>query len=83
MARTIGRRTIFFAVTSLICVLLVPAMPPEFRWVAWFAAGLGAFWAVALALEDLSAPGTPRPRTTPPVIPPAPFQPPPPPGASG
>jgi hypothetical protein len=82
MPRTLGRRTLFFAATALVCLLLVPAMPPEFRWVAWFSAGLAAFWAVALALEDLTTPGRPREAVKPPVIPPPLFEPPPPPGGA-
>ena len=80
--RRLGRRTIFFAVISAVCVLLVPAMPSEFRWVAWFSAGLGAFWAVAMAIEDLSAP-SPTAETEVPFHPPTPFEPPPPPGRAG
>jgi len=81
VARTLGRRPIFFAVTSVICLLLVPAMPSEFRWVAWFSAALGAFWAIAMSLEDLSMPG--QPKASPPgSVPPTPFEPPPPPGAA-
>jgi hypothetical protein len=80
MPRTLGRRTLFFAATALVCLLLVPAMPSEFRWVAWFSAGLAAFWAVALGLEDLSTPAKPRRAVKPAVSPPAPFEPPPPPG---
>lgn len=83
MRRTLGRRTLFFAATAFISVLLVPAMPSEFRWVAWFSAGLGAFWAVALGIEDLSMPGQPKPRQPGPVTPPTPFEPPPPPGTPG
>jgi len=81
--KTLGRRTLFFAATALICALLVPAMPSEFRWVAWFSAGLGAFWAVAMAFEDLGTPGRPKPRRPGPVPPPTPFEPPPPPGSPG
>lgn len=72
----------FFAAMAVICALLVPAMPSEFRWVAWFSAALGAFWAVAMALEDVVTPGKPRPRRPGPVRPQTPFGPPPPPGAS-
>jgi hypothetical protein len=80
MPRTLGRRTLFFAAAALICLLLVPAMPSEFRWVAWFSAALAGFWAVALGLEDLSTPGKPKRPVKPPVSPPGPFEPPPPPG---
>jgi hypothetical protein len=80
MRRALGRRTLFFAATALVCLLLVPAMPSEFRWVAWFSAGLAGFWAVALALEDLSTHEKPRRPVKPVVPPPGPFEPPPPPG---
>jgi hypothetical protein len=58
MRRTIGRRPLFFGTMAVLCALLVPPTPPEFRWVAWFAAGLSLFWAIMTAAEDLS---TPRP----------------------
>ncbi len=58
MRRTMGRRPLFFGAMAVVCALLVPATPPEFRWVAWFAAGLSLFWDIMTALEDLS---TPRP----------------------
>jgi hypothetical protein len=76
MPRTVGRRTIFFAVACLVCVVLVPASPPEFRWVAWFSASLAAFWAIATALEDLTRPGEPK-AGPPRVRLSAPFEPPP------
>jgi hypothetical protein len=55
MRRTIGRRAAFFAVIAAVSAVLVPATPPEFRWVAWFAAGLAAFWAIALGAEELAS----------------------------
>ena len=54
MARRIGRRPLFFGFAALVCVALVPASPPDVRWVAWATAGLGAFWALLLAIEDLA-----------------------------
>ena len=54
MARRIGRRPLFFGFAALVCVVLVPATPPDVRWVAWVTAGLGAFWAILLAIEDLA-----------------------------
>jgi hypothetical protein len=81
--RGIGRRAIFFWVTCLVCVALVPAMPAEFRWVAWTTAGLAFFWAALLSAEDLLGPGGPpggrfeRKGTD------SPFGPPPPPGRWG
>jgi hypothetical protein len=71
---------VFFWVATLVCVAMVPAMPPELRWVAWATAGIGVFWAVLLSLEDLLGPGEPRAFRFPPMVPEVPFQPPPPPG---
>jgi hypothetical protein len=84
--RTIGRRPIFFAIAALLCVALVPAAPPDLRWVAWATAGLGGFWAVLLALEDLTAVPRERRRGTEvrfeaAVAPETPFPPPEPPSA--
>ena len=50
----IGRRPVFFAVVAMVCLVLLPVTPSEFRWVNYAMAGLAAFWAVALAIEDLS-----------------------------
>ena len=86
MARRLGRRSIFFAVTAFVCLALVPAAPSEFRWVVWFTAGLAAFWAIVVGAEDLLTPGRgPEPSGGPPPEPSAgpapesPFAPPPPP----
>ena len=82
MARAIGRRSMFFLVAALICVALVPATPPELRYVNWATAGLGLFWAVMLALEDLLGPGrSERPARRAPEGG-TPFAPPPRPGAT-
>ena len=83
MNRTIGRRAVFFAVTAVVSLLLYYPTPPGFRWVCLFTASLGGFWAVALSIEDLTAPRAPRPRR--PRLPAepeteSPFAPPPPPG---
>jgi hypothetical protein len=51
----IGRRATFFLCVSLVSMLLVVPCPPEFRWVAWFCAGLAAFWAILLAIDRLVA----------------------------
>jgi hypothetical protein len=80
--RAIGRRSLFFAAAALVCVFLVPATPPDFRWVAWFTAGLGAFWAVLLAIEDLATPSA-KPREGVGPAPESPFEPPPPPDFTG
>jgi hypothetical protein len=86
MRRRIGRRALFFAVASLACVALVPATPPDFRWVAWATAGLGAFWAILLGIEDLSMPPPGKRerwiRRPPEPASPSPFEPPPPPDLS-
>jgi hypothetical protein len=50
----IGRRPVFFAIVAMVCLVLLPVTPSEFRWVNIAMAGLAAFWAVALAIEDLS-----------------------------
>ena len=81
MRRTVGRRTLFFAFGALVCLALVPASPPEFRWVAFLAAGLGGFWTVMLTIEDFSTP-THKPTVRRAYTDPGtPFAPPPPPGA--
>jgi hypothetical protein len=76
MEPTLSRRTVFFAIAALICLALVPATPPELRWSEYVTAGLGGFWAIALALEDLFGPGR-RPRRRDAVRPRTPFEPPP------
>ncbi len=50
----IGRRPLFFSSLAVISLLLWEPTPPEYRWVNLFAAGLAAFWAVLLFLEDRS-----------------------------
>ena len=82
MRRRIGRRARFFAVTMLVCLALVSATPPEFRWVAWASSALAGFWAVLFAVEDLIGKMSPEDRVQPsdrPREPEAPFAPPPPP----
>jgi hypothetical protein len=49
----IGRRALFFATLCVICLVLVPATPSEFRWLNYAMAGLALFWSLAFALEDL------------------------------
>lgn len=60
MRPVLGRRTLFFALLALTCVALVPLTPPEFRWVAWGTAGLGAFWAILHGVEDVARPRAER-----------------------
>ena len=50
----IGRRPVFFAVVGLVCLALLPATPAEFRWLNVAMAALAFFWAVMLAIEDLT-----------------------------
>ena len=52
-----GRRPLFFAVTCVVCLVLIPASPAEFRWVNYAMAGLAAFWAVMLGLEVIAGRG--------------------------
>ncbi len=77
MDRTIGRRPLFFGAIALVCVALVPAAPPDFRWVAWLTTILAGFWAVLLAVEELTTPKGPREPS--PTASENPFAPPPPP----
>ena len=50
----VGRRPGFFASLCVICLVLIPVTPAEFRWLNLTLAGLALFWAIALAFEDLS-----------------------------
>jgi hypothetical protein len=58
----IGRRPVFFVVIAFVCLLMVPLTPADLRYVPWVLAGLAAFWAVMLGLDDLFAPVRPRRR---------------------
>ena len=49
----IGRRSLFFLATALVCVLMIPPTPNEFRWVNISMAGLALLWAVLLGIEDV------------------------------
>jgi len=49
----IGRRPLFFLATALVCVLMIPPTPSEFRWVNISMAGLALVWAVLLGIEDV------------------------------
>jgi hypothetical protein len=50
----IGRRTLFFAALCVICLVMVPVTPAEFRWLNLAMAGLAAFWSLAFVIEDVS-----------------------------
>src|SRR2546422_762931 len=54
---TRGARRVFLLIGGFGCAPVVPATPPEFRWVAWLAAGLATFWGVALGAEDIAKGG--------------------------
>jgi hypothetical protein len=56
VARTVGRKALFFAGMALLGLLMVYPTPPEFRWVTWFVVALSGFWAILLAVEDLTTP---------------------------
>jgi hypothetical protein len=81
MARRIGRRPLFFGFAAIVSAALVPATPSDFRWVALFTAGLAAFWAILLAIEDLSV-SVPKPERRVRPGSQTPFGPPPPPDFS-
>jgi hypothetical protein len=82
MARTIGRRVLFFGILVIVSLALYFPTPPGFRWVTVFCAGLSGFWALMFAIEDLTGPTGPPPRATstsrPAADPETPFGPPPP-----
>jgi hypothetical protein len=52
-----GRRPMFFALTAVICLILAPGAPAEFRWVNYVTAGLAVFWSLMLWIEVLTGRG--------------------------
>ena len=74
--RRFGQQTRFFAATALVCFAVSWPAPVDYRWVAWTAAALAAFWCVMFALEDLTR-GARRGAAEPPVAVEMPFPPPP------
>jgi hypothetical protein len=50
----IGRRPFFFAFLAAISLILLPFTPSEFRALNVFMAGLALFWAITLAIEEVS-----------------------------
>lgn len=50
----LGRRPLFFLATAAINLALIPPTPTEFRWVNLSMCGLGLFWAVLLAIEEIA-----------------------------
>jgi len=51
----LSRRPWFFALVAFVALLMVPATPSDFWGVNWFCCGLASFWAVMLAIEEISA----------------------------
>jgi hypothetical protein len=49
----LGRRPLFFLATAVVCLLMIPPTPTEFRWVNIGAGGVALFWAVLLGIEDV------------------------------
>jgi hypothetical protein len=62
MGRRVGRQPVFFFLTALVALALYYPTPEEFRWVPMVCAGLGLFWAVLLAIEDLATPAPTKPK---------------------
>ncbi len=50
----IGRRPLFFLVVAVVCAVLIPATPAEFRWVNLAMGGLALFWCVMFVGEDVA-----------------------------
>lgn len=50
----IGGRPFFFAFLAAIALVLLPLTPAEFRALNIFMAVLALFWAITLAIEELS-----------------------------
>ena len=50
----IGRRPLFFLILAAVCLVLILPTPAEFRWVNLAMGGLAVFWAVLLAMEEIS-----------------------------
>lgn len=51
----ISRRPLFFALVTLVGLLMIPATPRDFWGVNYFVSGLAVFWALALSLEEIAA----------------------------
>jgi len=83
MRKRLGKRALFFGLIAIICMVLVPATPAQFRWVAWASAALAGFWAIMFTIEDMLGPEGPRGEAVLPAEvpfePETPFPPPPPP----
>ena len=51
----IGRRSLFFLATALVCLFMIPPTPAEFRWVNLVMGALASLWAVLLRIEDVAS----------------------------
>jgi hypothetical protein len=51
----VGPRPLFFGFLSIVCAVLLPFTPPEYRWVNWAMIALAIFWGVMLGIEELAA----------------------------
>jgi hypothetical protein len=51
----LSRRPWFFALVAVVALLMVPVTPSDYWKVNWLCAGLGAFWAIMLGIEEMSA----------------------------
>jgi hypothetical protein len=73
-SRRVGTRAWFFAAICVVCLLLYYPTPADLRGVPLFGAGLAAFWAIALAIQDLTT-HVPEPRAAEPAVPAEPTMP--------
>jgi hypothetical protein len=51
----LSRRPLFFALVTVVSLLMIPITPSEYWWVNYFAAALSAFWAIMLGIEEIAA----------------------------
>jgi len=49
----VGPRPLFFGLLAIVCAVLLPFTPSEFRWVDWAMIVLALFWAVMLGIEEI------------------------------
>jgi len=49
----VGPRPLFFGLLAIVCAVLLPFTPSEFRWVDWAMIVLALFWAVMLGVEEI------------------------------
>ena len=49
-----SRRSRFFLVVAVVCLVLLAPTPAEFRWVNLLMAGIALFWCVLMTAEDVS-----------------------------